>query len=135
MFALWFDSTRPRFIAFVVLYGILAGGYNALFPTTIAEVYGVQNYNAVNGFIYFVRGVGALVGPPLAGVILGNHRRGTIVPGTSSSMDLGFSLNDLTKRYNDLVVYDGMLLIGASLCVAYVRWCDAQDRGAWKWKA
>lgn len=95
----------------------------------------MKNYNAVNSFIYFVRGAGAIAGPPIAGVILGNHQRGTTVPGNSSLMDDGISLSVLKKRYNDLVVYDGMLLLGASLCVACVRWCDARDKGAWKWKA
>ena len=43
VFALWYDAARARFIAFVVFYGILAGGYNALLPTTIAEVYGADD--------------------------------------------------------------------------------------------
>ncbi|TDL26423.1 MFS general substrate transporter [Rickenella mellea] len=125
VFGLWYDAARPRFIAFVVLYGIYAGGYNALLPTTITEVYGVQNYNAVNGFIYFLRGLGAIFGAPIAGLILGSHSR-TATTGSSVF---------LQKRYNDLVIYDGALLTGASICVAYVRWLDARDKGGWKWKA
>ncbi|KAH8119368.1 monocarboxylate transporter [Phellopilus nigrolimitatus] len=133
--ALWYDASRARFIAFVVLYGVLAGGYNALLPTTITEVYGVQNYDAVNGSIYFLRGLGAIVGPPIAGVILGSHRRGTIVSDADLAGSAGFGLGVLKKRYNDLVIYDGVLLVGASVCVAYVRWCDAKEKGRWRWKA
>ncbi|KAI5123977.1 hypothetical protein M0805_006389 [Coniferiporia weirii] len=128
--AFWYNASHVRFIVFVVSYGILAGGYNALLPTTITEVYGVQNYDAVNGSIYFLRGLGAIAGPPIAGAILGSHSRGI-----SSDTGTMFGLNVLKKRYNDLVVYDGVLLVGASICVAYVRWCDAKEKGTWKWKA
>jgi MFS family permease len=104
--ALWYEAPRARFIAFVVFYGILAGGYNALLPTTITEVYGTQNYARVNGFIYFIRGLGAIFGAPIAGVILGSHKRGAIV-----NMGLGA----LQKRYNDVVIYDAALLLAAGM--------------------
>ncbi|RPD82855.1 MFS general substrate transporter [Lentinus tigrinus ALCF2SS1-7] len=128
VFALWYDSDRGRFIAFTVLYGIWAGGYNALLPTTITEVYGVQNYSSVNGFIYFIRGLGALFGAPIAGVILGSHQRGA----GSSKM---FTMDALRTRYNDVAVYDGALLLASGFCVAYVRWLDARDKGGWSWRA
>ena len=72
--ALWYNSDRVRFLAFTVFYGVLAGGYNALFPTTISEIYGIQNYASVNSALYFVRGIGVLCGAPIAGVILGSHQ-------------------------------------------------------------
>ncbi|KAJ7191323.1 major facilitator superfamily domain-containing protein [Mycena pura] len=124
VFALWYDAARERFIAFVVVYGIYAGGYNALIPTTITEIYGVENYARVNGSIYFVRGLGSLLGAPIAGLILGSHTRGGTAPGA-----------DLRARFDRVVVYDGALLLCASLCVAYVRWLDARDKGVWRWKA
>lgn len=130
VFALWYDSDRARFLAFVVFYGILAGGYNALLPTTITEVFGVQNYSSVNAFIYFIRGLGALFGAPVAGLILGSHQRGTRVMGS-----MPFSLNVLKNRYNEVAVFDGVLLLAAGGCVAYVRWLDARDKGGWSWKA
>ncbi|KAF9465457.1 major facilitator superfamily domain-containing protein [Collybia nuda] len=129
--ALWYDAPRARFISFVVLYGIYAGGYNALLPTTITEIYGVENYTTVNGFIYFVRGMGSILGAPLAGVILGNYQRGGGGPGKLQGSELGA----LKQKFNDVVVYDGVLLLSAALCVGYVRWLDARDRGRWSWKA
>ncbi|KAF8265753.1 major facilitator superfamily domain-containing protein [Lactarius quietus] len=60
---LWLDAERDRFLAFVVLYGIGSGGYSALLPTTIAEVYGREQYPAANAAIYFVRGFGTVFGP------------------------------------------------------------------------
>jgi MFS family permease len=108
------------------MYGILAGGYNALLPTTIAEVYGVQHYSSVNGSIYFIRGLGSMFGAPLAGLILGTYARS----GHASSSPI----DGLEKRYQDVVVYDGVLLLCSGLSVACVRWYDAKERG-WSWKA
>ncbi|THU78405.1 MFS general substrate transporter [Dendrothele bispora CBS 962.96] len=134
VFALWYSPTTSssssggggsdvnRFIAFVVMYGIYAGGYNALLPTTIMEVYGVENYKSVNSVMYFIRGLGSIFGAPVAGVILGSHKRGG-------------GVEFLRKKYNDVVVYDGVLLMAAAVCVVYVRWLDARDKGRWRWKA
>ncbi|EIW64477.1 MFS general substrate transporter [Trametes versicolor FP-101664 SS1] len=130
VFALWYDSDRARFLAFVVFYGILAGGYNALLPTTITELYGVQNYSSVNAFIYFIRGLGALFGAPVAGLILGSHQRGARVTGS-----MAFNMGVLKNRYNEVAIFDGVLLLAAGACVAYVRWLDARDKGGWAWKA
>jgi MFS family permease len=125
VFALWYDATRDRFVAFVVMYGIYAGGYNALLPTTITDIYGVENYSRVNGFIYFIRGLGSVLGAPIAGLILGSFQR------AGHAQTAGV----LRSRYERVVVYDGVLLLAAGVCVAYVRWLDARDKGGWKWKA
>jgi len=129
VFALWYDAFRGRFIAFIVLYGVYAGGYNALLPTSITDIYGVENYTSVNGFIYFIRGLGSMFGAPVAGIILGSYQR------TATGEGLGLNVALLQKRYNDVVVYTGMLLLCAGLCVGYVRWLDARNKGRWVWKA
>ena len=125
VFAFWIDASRGRYLAFVVFYGVYAGGYNALLPTTITEVYGVQNYAHVNAAMYFIRGLGVIFGAPIAGVILGSHARGNAM----MSMDI------LKDRYDWVAVYVGALLLGAGLCVAYVRWLDAKNKGGWSWIA
>ncbi|KAG7095687.1 hypothetical protein E1B28_006401 [Marasmius oreades] len=130
VFALWYDAAKNRFICFVILYGVYAGGYNALLPTTITEIYGVENYASVNGALLFIRGLGSIFGAPLAGLILGSHTR----TGFENPMALG-NAKVLQKKYNQVVVYDGVLLIASALCVVYVRWLDARDKGRWKWKA
>lgn len=106
---------KGLWVGFVVLYGMLAGGYMALFPVTISEVFGIQAYASVNGFVYFVRGCGAAFGSPVGGQVLGEG-------GGPSS-------------YQKLIWYDGALLLGSSLCVMGVRGFDAVDKKAWKWKA
>ncbi|KAG8219247.1 major facilitator superfamily domain-containing protein [Butyriboletus roseoflavus] len=127
--ALWYDAPRARFLAFSISYGVCAGGYNALLPTTVTEIFGVKNYAAVSGAIYFVRGIGTLFGAPIAGVILGSHAR------TSSVAEMPGSAVDLQKRYNDVVLFVGALLMAAAFCVGSVRWLDARDKGRWVWKA
>jgi hypothetical protein len=102
-----------------------------LLPTTITEIYGVENYASVNGFVYFIRGMGSVFGAPLAGVILGSYQR----TGDGLGNLHGSDLSSLKKKFNDVVVYDGILLLSAGLCVAYVRWLDARDKGRWAWKA
>lgn len=101
------------------------GGYNALFPTTITEVFGVHAYASVNGFLYFVRGLGALFGSPVGGLILGTTR--VAAPDGDISSSLG--------GYRKLIWYDGALLLGSSLCVVGVRGFDALDKRQWAWKA
>ncbi|KIK62282.1 hypothetical protein GYMLUDRAFT_165254 [Collybiopsis luxurians FD-317 M1] len=131
VFTLWYDAPQARFIAFVIMYGVYAGGYNALLPTTIAEIYGVENYHSVNGVLYFIRGLGSIFGAPIAGLILGTHSRSEVAGTAMKGMGLGF----IKRRYNDVVIFDGVLLLAATGCVAYVRWLDARDKGAWRWKA
>ena len=108
------NGSKLLWIVFVISYGVCAGGYNALYPTTIAEIFGLQAYASVNGFIYFIRGVGALFGSPAGGVILGESKLG---------------------NYQNVVLYDSALLFGSCLCVIGVRYSDAIDKQQWKWKA
>jgi len=119
---LWLSSVatslaaqQALWIAFVASYGFASGGYNALFPTTIAEVFGIQNYSSVSGFLYFVRGCGAMFGSPVAGKVLG---RGALV-----------------EKYKGVVWYDFALFGAAALAVLGVRWWDARGKGIWSWKA
>ncbi|KAI5843913.1 major facilitator superfamily domain-containing protein [Morchella snyderi] len=122
VWGLWLTAAasggKAVWIAFVIGYGMMAGGYNALLPTVIAEIYGIQAYSSVNGFVYFVRGIGAFFGSPVGGAILDS---------SSSSGKPG--------EYMNVIIYDGALLLGASLCVMGVRFFDAAEKGRWKLKA
>jgi MFS family permease len=108
------DGNQTLWIMFVVFYGVTGGGYNALFPTTVVEVFGLQAYASVNGFMYFVRGLGAMVGSPVGGRILGQSELG---------------------NYRNMVWFDAALLAGAAVCVVGVRFLDAVDKNVWRWKA
>ncbi len=118
------DASRVRFLVFVVLYGIGSGGYSALLPTTIAEIYGAEHYSAANAAIYFIRGFGAVFGAPVAGAILG----------TQNNQNAGL-LVDLRTRFKYVTAFAGIILAAASVCVIFVRWFDAKNKGKWKWRA
>lgn len=116
---LWLGSTmsggsKLLWILFVVIYGIAGGGYSALFPSTIADVFGLQAYASVNVFIYFIRGLGTIFGSPVGGAILGESK---------------------LANYRNVVVFDAALLSAAMLCVMGVRFWDAKEKRAWNWRA
>ncbi|DAA79338.1 TPA_exp: putative MFS monocarboxylate transporter [Trichophyton benhamiae CBS 112371] len=129
VWSLWLAAAgnggKAAWLTFVVVYGVLAGAFNALFPTTITEIFGVHAYASVNGFLYFVRGLGALFGSPVAGFILGNPR----VPSP------GHETSTLLHDYRNLIWYDGGLLLASSLCVIGVRGFDALEKRKWAWRA
>ncbi|KAI4209031.1 MAG: hypothetical protein LQ351_008004 [Letrouitia transgressa] len=122
VFALWLSSVLittsssiSLWMAFIVLYSSSAGGYYALFPALIAEVFGIRQYAAVNAFILFVRGLGTIFGSPVGGQLLGNPEEGS-------------------RAYAGIAYWDGALLMGATLCCIGVRWADGKGKG-WKWIA
>ncbi|RJE26958.1 Major Facilitator Superfamily [Aspergillus sclerotialis] len=122
VFAFWLTSVLTTssasfslWIAFVVLYSISAGGYYALFPALIAEVFGIRQYAAVNAFILFVRGLGTMFGSPVGGQLLGSKDEGA-------------------SAYASIAYWDGALLMGATACCVGVRWADMKGKG-WRWVA
>ena len=108
------SGSQFLWICFIVFYGACAAGYNSLLPTTISQVFGIQAYASVNGFINFVRGLGSFFGSPVGGAILGESRR---------------------ENYVNVVYFDLALLFGATTCVIGVRYFDARDKGGWSMKA
>lgn len=138
---LWFPSTRAEqegegegfggngraralFVAFAVLYGVFAGAYVSLFPTVLVELFGVQNFASVNGFLYMVRGFGTLLGTPVAGALI--HSGGARVA-------VGFgSGGRAAEEYAKSSVMVGALLAAATVSVLWVR---LEVGGVGRWKA
>jgi MFS family permease len=102
--AFWFPSTlssspgisRSLFVAFNICYGLFASAYVSLFPTSLMELFGAQNFVSVNGFLYMVRGASAFVGTPAAGAFIR-------------------TTGSITKDAN---AYEGMALLVSALLVA-----------------
>ncbi|KAL8710451.1 MAG: hypothetical protein Q9225_007282 [Loekoesia sp. 1 TL-2023] len=122
VFAFWLSSvlittssSLSLWLAFIVFYSFSAGGYYALFPAVIAEIFGIRQYAAVNAFMLFVRGLGAIMGGPVGGQLLGSSEEGN-------------------RAYADIAYWDGALLMGATLCCVGVRWAHGKGMG-WKWIA
>jgi len=50
------------------LFGLFYGGFVALAPSVTADLFGLRSVSAIIGLLYSGVGVGALLGPPLAGL-------------------------------------------------------------------
>lgn len=73
----WVGPAYPVLVAFTVVLGVGYGGWVALGPAVVAELFGVRGLGALVGLTYTAAAVGSLVGPPLAGWVLdatGSHR-------------------------------------------------------------
>ena len=112
-------TRRGLFLTFTCLYGLTASAYVALFPTALAEQFGIQNFASINGLLYMIRGIGTLVGTPVAGALIHSHNVtavGTVV------------------SFEKTIVLVGVLLAGATFCVAWARTENLVQTG-WKWRA
>ena len=87
------------------MYAIMSGGFNALLPTTLVEIFGPENYSSVNGFLYFIRGCGAFMGTPVGGLLLPKTEYGISRAGD----------------YTRIILFDGSLLVGSAISVGLVR--------------
>ena len=63
------DGRYVLLAVFAGLLGLSYGGYVALGPTVIADLFGVVGLGALLGVLYFGSALGGLGGPPLAGVL------------------------------------------------------------------
>lgn len=100
------ERQKALYIIFVVTYGIFASPYISLFPTTLAEQFGPQHFGSINGFLYMLRGVGTLVGTPVAGALIGPK----------------FHLESMSARsYERCSVFLGTLMAATAVCVCWAR--------------
>jgi MFS family permease len=112
-FGLWYVSNiqintathRALFLAYACIYGTSAGAYISLFPTALAEQFGIRNFASNNGLLYMIRGFGTLVGTSVAGALVPQN---TEVRESEISLDRTFLLV-------------GILLSGATISASWAR--------------
>jgi len=63
----WLTTTYWVLVLFALLFGAFYGGFVALAPTIIMDLYGPRAVSGIIGVLYTGPGLGTLVGPPLAG--------------------------------------------------------------------
>ncbi len=63
----WLTTTYWVLVLFALLFGAFYGGFVALAPTIIMDLYGPRAVSGIIGVLYTGPGIGTLVGPPLAG--------------------------------------------------------------------
>ncbi len=70
-YAVWIlTSGYGWLVVFALTMGAAYGGVVALSPAVVAELFGVQGMGAVLGTLYTSSAISALVGPPLAGLVI-----------------------------------------------------------------
>ncbi|KAJ5319818.1 hypothetical protein N7508_000101 [Penicillium antarcticum] len=91
------SSGSNLFIAFTIIYGIFASAYISLFPASLMELFGVQNFTSINGLLYMVRGFATMVGTPVAGALIrSSHKRVDSRSYENTSIMVGVLLLDAT---------------------------------------
>jgi len=110
-------SNGKLWITFTVLHGVVNGTFNTVINSIQRRLFGAELYFPYNGAMTSIRGVGYVVGVPLAGALV------------SQVKDIELSGDDFTKP----IIYTGVLLLVSVLCLIGVRVVDATENG-WMWK-
>ncbi|RSL58790.1 hypothetical protein CEP53_006046 [Fusarium sp. AF-6] len=114
------SSSQNLFITFTIFYGIFASAYISLFPASLVELFGPQNFASVNGVLYMVRGMATMIGTPVGGVLI-----------RTSSTNIG------PKAYERMSILVGTLMCAATVAVFWVRleaMVGTDGKRKWKWK-
>ena len=70
-YGIWLAAdSYAAMVVFALVMGAGYGGYVALGPAVMAHLFGTQRLGAVIGVLYTSGGFGAMIGPPLAGMII-----------------------------------------------------------------
>lgn len=87
-FLLWLGTPGyPRLVVFAALLGIGYGGFVALGPALVAELFGVRGLGGLLGVLYTSAALGSAVGPPAAGAVIG--ATGQYLPVVVAALVLG----------------------------------------------
>jgi MFS family permease len=81
-FGIWlFSTSYPALVTFAAVLGAGYGGWIALQPAVLADLFGVRGLGALVGLVYTAAGVGALFGAPLAGLLIDGPGFGWAITG------------------------------------------------------
>ncbi len=70
-YGIWLAAASyPIMVVFALVMGAGYGGYVALSPAVIAHLFGTNRMGTVLGALYTSGGIGAMVGPPIVGLII-----------------------------------------------------------------
>ena len=106
------SAARGLFVTFTVMYGLIASAYVSLFSAVLIELFGAEQLPRVAGVMYMFQGMSALVGTPVAGLLIRDH-----------------------GETRDAATYTGMaclvcgLIFAASVAIAWARTELVRERG------
>ncbi|KAG0271181.1 hypothetical protein BGZ95_001050, partial [Linnemannia exigua] len=84
-----FATTLPVLLVYVILYGLMGGGFISLLAPVLAEQFGTSSLTILVGITFGVNGLGSLLGTPIATAILASLQ-GDIVDGVAANSDKGY---------------------------------------------
>lgn len=115
---LWAAQTNQGavWIAYNIVYGCVFGMFTTLINSVQRGHFGDELYYAYNGVLTSIRGVGYVIGSPLAGSLVSRIK--------DSELD--------GADFTMVIVYTGVLLTVSTCCLGGVRWIDGRKNG-WKW--
>lgn len=65
-----FATTLPVLLVYVILYGLMGGGFISLLAPVLAEQFGTGSLTILVGVTFGINGLGSLTGTPIAAAIL-----------------------------------------------------------------
>lgn len=120
IWSLWLPSALVNnfglYVALSVCHGLINGVFSTVSNSVQRQLFGDEMNYPKSGALITIRGIGYVVGVPVAGALVTN-------------------VTDKDLRGKDFVraiVYTGSLLIVSMTCLLTVRWIDAKRNG-WKW--
>lgn len=84
-----FATTLPVLLVYVILYGLMGGGFISLLAPVLAEQFGTGSLTILVGITFGVNGLGSLLGTPIATAILA-ALSGDVVDGVAPNSDKGY---------------------------------------------
>jgi MFS family permease len=89
-FAIWlFAPSYAGLAVFAVVLGVGYGGWVALSPSVLADLFGAEGLGGTVGALYTSAAVGSLLGPPLAGFLV--DRTGSYTVAIGAALALGIA--------------------------------------------
>jgi len=101
-------NTYPAFVIGAGLIAFCFGGYLAIYPALVADLYGTRNIGVNYGVMYTAYGAGALVGPWLQSRLV------------EKCATLGLMSGGVSTSSFDVIDYGNAFLVSGGLCVLAV---------------
>ena len=117
---LWLPSALTGnaglYVGMSVCHGLINGVFNIVMNSAQKQLFGDEMYYPKNGVMTTIRGIGYVIGVPIAGAMVrqvGDEKLSGV-------------------NFVNPIVYVGTLLMISLLCLLNVRWLDARHSG-WSW--
>ncbi|KAL7746660.1 hypothetical protein RI367_007939 [Sorochytrium milnesiophthora] len=117
IFWLFGGRSLAMLVLFACFYGVLGGGYIALTPTVLAQLFGVQSLASLMGLLYAATSVGTIASDPLAGALMSD---------SPAFDDPSWTMP--SRGYWPGILFSGLFMIAGGLCTILLRFVILERR-------